>query len=66
MKNAVLNNVIGKANLEIQYYLATNTKKQYFRDVLSQLIDAFLKIKATHNYKKIYISLYSYFFNQKT
>ena len=51
MKEAIFTNLMGRANPEVQYYLAINASKQALRGVLFQLRDALIGTKATNSYK---------------
>lgn len=62
MKEAISTNLMGRANSRVQYYLATDASKQALKNVLFQLQDASVGIKATNSYKNtIQIIMFMFF-----
>lgn len=62
MKEAISTNLIGRANPRVQYYLATDASKQVLKNVLFQLQDVSVGIKATNSYKNtIQIIMFMFF-----
>ena len=62
IKNAVRNNIIEEADLEIQYHLVTDTSKWCLGGIIFQLVDEPPRTKAMHCFKKnIRIIMFMFF-----